>query len=48
MNCRVPDQEVDQKGPQDRWCKDCQAHKLNRQDAMDCSRWLMIRIGVSQ
>jgi len=35
--------------------KDCQARKLNKQDAMDCSRWrklikdvcLMNRMGVS-
>jgi len=28
--------------------KDCQAHNLNREDAMDCSRWnKLIRIGWS-
>jgi len=28
--------------------KDCQAHKLNREDAMDRSRWKkLIRLGVS-
>ena len=39
MKWRVPDQEVDERRGQ-RWCKkDCQAHKLNRDDAMDHSRW---------
>jgi len=28
------------RGPGERWGqKDCQAHKLNREYAMDCSRW---------
>jgi len=40
MKRRVPDQEVDQRGLGERLCeKDCQAHKLNREDAMDHSRW---------
>jgi len=34
------DQEVDQRRLGQRLCKkDCQAHKLNREDAVDCSRW---------
>ena len=32
MKWRIPDQEVDQNGPKVRLCKDCQAHKLNRED----------------
>jgi len=30
--------------------KDCQAHKLNREDTMDHSRWmkLIIRIGMNE
>jgi len=40
MKCRVPDQETDQKGLGERWCKkDRQARKLNRKFAMDRSRW---------
>ena len=40
MKWRVPDQEVDQRGPGERLCKkDCQARKLNREDAIDRSRW---------
>jgi len=39
MRCRAPKQEVDQRGLGERLCRDCQAHKLNREDAMDCSRW---------
>ena len=44
MRCRAPDQEVDQRA---RTCrevvqKDCQAHKLDREDA----RWKkLIKIG---
>jgi len=38
MKWRVPGQEVDQT-----WReiveKDCQACKLNKEDAMDCKRW---------
>jgi len=30
---KVPDQEVDQRGPGKRLWKDFQAHKLNREDA---------------
>jgi len=41
MKGRVPDQEVD-RGRLAHWTeivqKDCQAHKLNREDAMDRSR----------
>jgi len=37
---RAPDQEVDQKGRGERLHKkDCQACNLNREDAMDRSRW---------
>ena len=39
MNQRVPDQEEDQRGPGEVVKKDCQAHKLNKEDAVDCSRW---------
>jgi len=39
MKCRVPDQEADQSRLGERLCKNCQAHKLNREDAMDFSRW---------
>ena len=40
MNCRVPDQEVDERGLGQSLCKkDCQACKLIREDAMDRSRW---------
>jgi len=40
MKWRVPDQEVDQRKLGQRlWKKDCQALKLNREDAIDCSRW---------
>ena len=40
------DQEVDQKGRGERLCKDCQACNLNREDAMDRSRWKkLIKIG---
>jgi len=37
----VPGQEVDQRKLTQREIveKDCQAHKLNREDAMDCNRW---------
>jgi len=40
MKQRIPDQEADQERT---WTevveKDCQAHKLNKEDAMDLSRW---------
>jgi len=40
MKWRVLDQEVDQRGLEERLCqKDGQARKLNREDAMDHSRW---------
>ena len=42
MECEVevPGQEVDQRGLRQRLCKKtCQAHKLNREDAMDHDRW---------
>jgi len=38
MKRRVPDQEVDQRGLGEVVQKDCQTSKLNREDAMDCSR----------
>jgi len=42
MKWRVSDQEVDQRGPGE-WRKvvqkDCQACKLNKEDAVDHSRW---------
>ena len=40
MKWRVPGQEVDQRILGERlWKKDCQARKLNREDAMDHNRW---------
>jgi len=40
MKRRVPDQEEDQRGPGEGLCKkDCQACKLNKDDAMDHSSW---------
>ena len=47
MEYEVPDQEVDQRGHGERLCKkDCQAHNLNREDAMDRGRWKkVIKIG---
>jgi len=49
MNLRVPDQEVDQRGLKERLCKkDCQAHKLNREDAMDHSRWWMLMVDADK
>jgi len=40
MKLRVPGQKVDQRKLGERlWKKDCQAHNLNREDAMDRSRW---------
>jgi len=38
MKWRVPDQEVNQKNLEFVQ-KDCQAHKLNREDAMDRNIW---------
>jgi len=52
----VTDQEVDQRGPGEVVEYDCQARKLNKEDAIDRNRWrkfikdkgcLMIRMGVS-
>ena len=40
MKWRVPGQEVDQRKLGERLWKDCQAHKLNREDAMDNIRWI--------
>jgi len=40
MNWRDPDQEVDQRGLAERFCKkDYQARKLNWEDAIDHCRW---------
>ena len=39
MKWRVPGQEVDQRKLGEIVEKDCKACGLNREDAMDCSRW---------
>ena len=39
MRWRAPDQQVDNRTWREVVQKDCQARKLNREDAMDCSRW---------
>ena len=39
----VPGQEVHQRKLREIVEKDCQAGKLNREDAMDCNRWKQIR-----
>jgi len=39
MKWRVPDKEVHQRGPEESVCKDYEACKLNRDDAMDSYRW---------
>jgi len=39
MKLRVQGQEVDQRKLGEIVEKDCQAQKLNREDAMDCNRW---------
>jgi len=39
MKSRVPYQEVDQRGPGERWWKGLQARKLKKEDGMDRSRW---------
>jgi len=40
MKWIVPGQEVDQRKLGERlWKKDCQARKLNREDAKDRNRW---------
>jgi len=38
MKLRVPGQEVDQRKIGEIVEKDCQAHKLNREDAMDLNK----------
>ena len=38
MKRRMPDQEVDRRGLGEVMQKDCQACKLNREDATDCRR----------
>ena len=40
MKLRVPGQKVDQRKLGKIVEKDCQARGLNREDAMDCSRWM--------
>jgi len=40
MKWRMPGQEVDQRKLGERLWKDCWAHGLNREDAMDLSRWM--------
>jgi len=46
MRWRAADQEVDQRGRGEVVQKDCQAHNLNREDAMDRGRWKkLIKIG---
>jgi len=55
MKWRVPDPKVDQRGLEERVCKNERpAYKMNRGEAMDRSRWrwlikgwLMIMIGVN-
>ena len=39
MTQRVQDQEEDQRGPGDRLSEDCLAHNLNKEDAMEHSKW---------
>ena len=39
MKQRVPDQEEDQRTWREVVEKDCQARKLNKNDAVDHSRW---------
>ena len=39
MKYRVQDQEEDQRGPGEVVKEDCLARKLNREDAMDRSKW---------
>jgi len=44
MKWGVPEQEVDQRGLEERFCKkDCNAHKLNNEDAMDHSIWKKLK-----
>jgi len=47
MRWRAPDQEVDQRGHEERLCKKIAKHvNLNREDAMDRGRWnKLIKIG---
>ena len=43
MKMRVQDQEEDQQGPKKTWKEvvreDCQAHKMNEEDAIDHCKW---------
>jgi len=47
MKWRMPDQEVDQRELGEVVQKDSQAHKLNRENAMDRSRWRKLTKGSS-
>ena len=43
MKWRVPEPEVDQRGPGETlYQKNCQAHNLNREDAVDHNMWRML------
>ena len=39
MKFRVQDQEEDQRGPGEVVREDCQARKMNKEDAMDHCKW---------
>ena len=39
MKLRVQDQEEDQRGPRERLYEDCQACKMNKEDAIDRCKW---------
>jgi len=46
MRWRAPDQEVDQRGHGKRLSKYCEAHNLNKEDAVDHGRYKkLIKIG---
>jgi len=46
MRWRAPGQEVDQRSWTEVVQKDCQARKLNKEDAVDYGRWKkLIKIG---
>jgi len=42
MKLRVQGQEEDQRGPGERLYEDCQARKLNKEDAVDRCKWRKI------
>jgi len=48
MKCRVPEQEVGQTGLGEKLCKNSQVRKLNREDAVDHSRWRKLIKDVDQ